>query len=37
MYIHDGMFYHAKDQFYPAVRKLKQPSQLTSFRTRMLS
>lgn len=28
MYIHDGMFYHAKDQFYPAVRKLKQPSQL---------
>ena len=29
MYIHDGMFYHAKDQFYPVVRKLKQPSQLT--------
>lgn len=28
MYIHDGMFYHAKDQFYPVVRKLKQPSQL---------
>lgn len=28
MYIHNGMFYHAKDQFYPVVRKLKQPSQL---------
>ena len=28
MYIHDGMFYHAKDQFYPVVRKLKQPPQL---------
>ena len=26
MYIHDGMFYHAKDQFYPVVRiNLKQP------------
>lgn len=23
MYIHDGMFYHAKDQFYPVVRNVK--------------
>ena len=28
MYIHDGMFYHAKDQFYPVVRNVKQLSQL---------
>ena len=38
MYIHDGMFYHAKDQFYPVVRKLKQPSQLRfSYKNALIS